>query len=355
MQFRQPPIGGIIYNTTMSRPDAALSLALLYGLEGKRELRVASIAVTENSLGAAAFADAVFRFYQVGPVPNANRALPIGLAADKPLPPDSPMVKAALDKTNEKGEPLYRRALNRVSDSAEVTALMRNSLAYIHDGLVTVVLGAPATYLARMLDYAGTPDLVKAKVRSLVISECKQDAAAMRRLLAEWPSPITFCGREVGEALPYPGASIEQDFSWTQAHPVVDFYRAANTMPYDTPSQDLAAILQAGRPDAGLFQLSEPGTIEVSDDGSMRFTPGAGGKHKQMIVDPAKKETILTTLREVVSAKPVPPPPRRRFTPEDLEKLQKEREEEQKQRALKEKQELLEQKKNAAPTVKTPL
>src|SRR4051794_26334928 len=121
MQFRdQAPIGGVIYNTTMSRPDAALSLALLYGLEGKRQARVASIAVVENGLGAAAFADAVFRFYQLGPLPNANRVLPIGLAADKPLPPDSPMVKAVLDRVDEKGEPVYRRGLRRVSDTAEV-------------------------------------------------------------------------------------------------------------------------------------------------------------------------------------------------------------------------------------------
>src|SRR5262249_46663196 len=97
----QPPpqqSAGIVYNTTMSRPDAALSLARLYGLEGKREARVASIGVTENSFGAAAFVDAVFRFYQLGQMPNANRTLPIGLATDKPHPPDSVMVKAVLER-----------------------------------------------------------------------------------------------------------------------------------------------------------------------------------------------------------------------------------------------------------------
>src|SRR5688500_14014246 len=191
MQFGgPPPVVGIIYNTTMSRPDAALTLALLYGLENKREARVASIAVTENSLAAAAFADAVSRVYQLGPPPNANRVLPIGLPADKPLPPDGPMFKAALDKTNEKGEPLYRRAIKRVSDTAEVSALMRNSLAYFPDGMVAVILSAPATYLAKIFDYAGTKDLIKSKVRTLIVSDSPQDPAAMRRVLAEWPSPV---------------------------------------------------------------------------------------------------------------------------------------------------------------------
>jgi hypothetical protein len=338
MQFRgRPPVAGVVYNTTLSRPDAALTLALLYGFEGKREARVASIAITENSLGAAAFADAVFRFYQLGPLPNANRVLPIGLAADKPFPPDSPMVKAVLERVNEKGEPAYPRRMRRVSDTAEVTALMRNSLAYFEDGLVALVLSAPATYLARILDYAGTRELIKSKVRTLIISECKQDAAAMRRVLTEWPTPIVFCGREVGEALPYPGSSIDADFAWTNAHPVVDFYRASNTMPYDTPSQDLAAVLHAVRPDSGLFNVSEEGSIEVSDDGGMRFAPDAGGKHKRLTVDPAKRDEILTVLREIVSAKPVPPPPRRRFTPEELEKLRQEREEKQRLRELEEK------------------
>jgi hypothetical protein len=188
--------------------------------------------------------------------------------------------------------------------------------------------------VARILDYAGTRELIKSKVKSLIISECKQDAPAMRRLLAEWPTPITYCGSEVGTELPYPGSSVEQDFAWTTAHPVVDFYRAYKSMPYDAPSQDLAAVLHAARPDSGLFQCSETGSIEVSDDGVLRFAPDANGKHNRLAVDPSNKDKILTALREIVTAKPVPPPPRRRFTPEEFEKLQKEREEEQKKREL---------------------
>ena len=39
MQFNfAKPALGVVYNTTMSRPDAALALAMLYGLEGKKEM-----------------------------------------------------------------------------------------------------------------------------------------------------------------------------------------------------------------------------------------------------------------------------------------------------------------------------
>jgi hypothetical protein len=337
MQFGPPPVTGVVYNTTMSRPDAALTLALLYGLEGKREARVASIAITENGFGAAAFADTVFRFYQLGPVPNANRTLPIGLAVDKPLPPDSAAVKAVLSRVNEKGEPAYKRGIRRVTDTAEVTALMRNSLTYFPDGKVVVVLSAPATYLSRVLDYAGTTDLIRSKVRTLIVSECVQEPASMKRILTEWPTPIVFCGRDAGEALPYPGAAIEHDFAWTKAHPVVDFYRAAGRMPYDTPAQDLAAVFYAAKPDSGFMQLSENGTLSVRDDGTLQFTGAPDGKHKRLTVDPAKKDALMTTLREIVSARPVPPPPRRRFTPEEIEKLRQQREEEQKKREAEEK------------------
>lgn len=337
MQFRgRPPVPGIIYNTTMSRPDAALTLALLYGFEGKQEARVASIAVTENSLGAAAFADAVFRFYQLGPIPNSNRVLPIGLAADRPLPPDPPFIKAVLDRTDEKGDPVYRHAMRRVSDTAETSALMRNSLAYFEDGMISAVLSAPATYMARILGYAGSADLIRQKVRTTLVIERKQDVLAMRRMLADWPAPMVFCGKQIGASLLYPGAGMESDFAWTQAHPVVDFYRAYKSMPYDAPMQDPAAVLYAVRPDAGLFRLSGPGTIDVSDDGDMRFTPSASGKHHRLEVVPEKKDEIVETLREIVSAKPVPPPPRRRFTPEELEELRKQREEEQRKRELEE-------------------
>jgi hypothetical protein len=48
----KPPLG-IIYNTSMNRPDAALALALLYGFEGKRESRMGSVCITGAGLNTA--------------------------------------------------------------------------------------------------------------------------------------------------------------------------------------------------------------------------------------------------------------------------------------------------------------
>lgn len=340
MQFGgPPPVTGIVYNTTLSRPDAALSLALLYGLEGKREARVASIALTESSLAAATFADAVYRFYQLGPLANANRVLPIGLAADRPLPADPEVFRNVLARIDEKGESRWKPGVRRVSDTAEVTALMRNSLTYFPDTMVAVVLSAPATYLAKTMGYPGVTDLLKQKVRVLVLSECQQDPVALRRVLAGWPSPIVFCGREVGEQLPFPAASLDADFAWSPVHPVADYYRAARAG--DSPMQDPAAILFAARSNVPGLQATETGTIEVSDSGAMRFVPGPGN-HKRLSVDSAQKETVAQSLRAIISAKPVPPPPRRRFTPEEIEQFRKQREEEQRRRDLEDQKKLRE-------------
>src|SRR6185436_10851851 len=94
----------------------------------------------------------------------------------------------------------------------------------------------------------------------------KSDVAAARKLFAEWPTPIVAVGSEVGQALPYPGASIQNDFGWSPLHPVVDAYKIFKPMPYDAPASALAAVLHAVHPDEGYFKVSDPGTITVLDD-----------------------------------------------------------------------------------------
>ena len=83
-------------------------------------------------------------------------------------------------------------------------------------------------------------------------------------------------------------------------------------MPYDAPASALAAVLYAVHPEDGFFKLSDPGTITVLDDGRTRFTPGAEGKHRHLIVDPAMKEKVLAVYTAMVSAPPAPRPGRGR-------------------------------------------
>lgn len=303
MQFVPKAPQGVVYITSMSRPDAALALAMLYGFQGKRESRMGSVCVNGSGLGAAIFCDIVYHFYTLGPARNANDVLPTGLAADGDA--DPPMVKSALAAS-------YVRGIRRVSDTSLAESVIRNGVIFNADGVM--ILSAPATYLAKSFDIQGTKEIYKERVKVLVIvdSGAPQDVQAMRRVLAEFPAPLVFCGKDVGDALPYPATSIARDFAWADGHnPVVDAYTAYRPMPYDAPSYDMAGVLYAVHPESGLFSLSEPGSIGVDDGGRFRFTAGGGGKVRSLTADAARKSKIIETYIEIASAKPVPPAVRR--------------------------------------------
>jgi len=322
-QGKQPV--GIIFDSAMGASiDSALALALLYGLEGKSGVRLTSVSVSKSNLKAAAFCDAVARFYAGATNPEFRfffRGLPVGLATDGRMPEDTPMLTAPLEKKNADGAPVYSHGIQKLNDTAEVTALIRNAFTAQQDQNCVVVLGGPATNLVKVLDLPGVTELIARKVRFLAVAggaypdgppefNMKSDIPAAKRLFAEWPSPIVAAGYEIGDALRFPAASIEKDFAWTPAHPVVDAYRAYNPMPYDAPTWDMAAALYAARPEEGYFTLSGPGMIRVLDDGRTKFTPSADGKQRYLILDPAQKERIIRTYTEIASAKPVPRTPR---------------------------------------------
>ena len=84
------------------------------------------------------------------------------------------------------------------------------------------------------------------------------------------------------------GSSLEADFAWAPAHPVVEAYRAMQSQIHQVPGQAMAAVLYAANQKEGYFKLSEPGTIEVLGDGRTVFAPSATGKHRYLIADAAQ-------------------------------------------------------------------
>src|ERR1019366_3921883 len=306
MQFpgpAKPPVG-IVFDSAMHRIDEVLALAMLHGFDGKEQARIAAIAVSSGDLKAAQFCDTVRLFYAsatTGPAAMFMHGMPIGLADGKPAA-ESPIFNKMF------GKPGYATAIKSINDTADVATLIRNALMAQYDQNAAVVLSGPATELAKLLDMYGVKDWIARKVRLLCVAETgiQADAAAARKVIAEWPTPIVTVGREIGEALPFPGDSIERDFAWSSGHPVVDAYRAYQTMPYDAPSWAMAAMLYAVRPNDGYFKLS------------------GGGVRRALILDPEQKERITRTYIEMASAKPVPRKPRR--PPNDKKDAKKEEE-----------------------------
>ncbi|MDQ6707887.1 MAG: hypothetical protein M3Z85_18160, partial [Acidobacteriota bacterium] len=136
---------GVVYNTSMNRPDAALALCALYGFEGAHDARLTSVCVVGAGLNSAIFCDIVAHTYMIGAPRNSNAVLPVGLAAVDPLPPDAPMVRPAIEKRNESNEPQYARTIRRLTDTSLAEASLRNGVGFNADSVI--ILSAPATYL----------------------------------------------------------------------------------------------------------------------------------------------------------------------------------------------------------------
>jgi hypothetical protein len=324
----RPPIGIAFDGDLGNRIDAMLAVAMLNGLAAKTQARRITLSVSRPSLASAQVADVVAAFYRGRPMAGPGGGIGaasegmIGLPESAKVSGDAPVFAAILSKKAADGTPNYTSSITGLVNTAESSVMIRNLILAQHDGNAAIVLAGPATGLVRILDLYRSGPQITAKCRMLVVAagafpagaaeaSIKADVAAAKRLFAEWPTPIVAVGSEVGDALPYPGASIEKDFAWSPAHPVVDAYRAYKPMPYDAPAPALAAVLQAALPDEKYFTLSEPGTISVLDDGRTRFAPQAEGKHRYLIVDPAQKARVLTQYTSLVPAPPAPRPGRR--------------------------------------------
>jgi hypothetical protein len=314
----KPPIG-IAFECDLGNDiDSTLTLAMLQGLAGGGKSRLIALSVSSSNLKAAQYADIVNGFY-------AGRAFggsaPLGFAAEGKNATDTPLLNAILSKKNADGTPAYVPSIKRMLDTADGAVLIRNMLLAQNDENAIVLFTGPATGIARLMDLYGAMPQIAQKVKTLVVAAgtfpsgapdagLKADPAAAKKVFQDWPTPIVAVGSEVGEALPYPGSSIEADFSWSPAHPVADAYRAFKPMPYDAAAPGLAAALYAAQSEDGFFKLSEPGTISVSDDGRTKFTPGAAGKHRYLIVDPTQKDRITKAYTDLIAAKPAPRPGR---------------------------------------------
>lgn len=302
------PSLGVIYDSSLgTNADESLTLALLYGLDGKNDCRVIALSTTRDNLNGAKLCDVIGRFLAgriSGFFGNISRALPVGMSVEGRLKEDTPIITKVLAR------PEFKSDIAHLNDTAEVAPLLRNALTAQEDQNAAVVLNGPATNMAALMALPGAVDWIKSKVRHLAVAipdaALAVDPAAARKLFAEWPTPIFLADQAVGEALRYPAASIEKDFAWaTPAHPVVEVYKAAGTMPYDAPAPGMAAALHAVHPDKGYFHLSDPGTFTVDPSGKLSFQPSADGRHRRILPNDAKRDEVLALYTQMASAKPV--------------------------------------------------
>ena len=317
---------GILYDSDFGRGiDSVLALGLLHGFAGKVQARISALTINYACLPAAQLCDVVEAFYRkpVADPAAAYLAAPaIGIleAAGKTVA-EPALIQATLSQKGEADKPKWRSTIKRWNDTAVPEILMRNALEAQQDANAVMVMTGAATNLARLLALHDIQPLIQAKVKMLVVAGGRfapgtadaafaSDAAAAKLVLAEWPAPIVFCGREIGEQILFPFHSIENDFSYAPAHPVVDAYRSCKATPYNATTCAVAAMLYAVRPSDGYFSAGKPGTVSLSSDGRTVYSESVAGKHSYLTAVPAKQSEMIQKLTEMVSAKPVFPGPR---------------------------------------------
>ncbi len=289
----------VIFDTDMGNDiDDALALAMLHALTDRGECELIGVTLTNANPAAVPYIRMIDRFY-------GRRDLPVG-AAIKTLKggaQDGYMSAALRAMPAESARP-----------AEPAPALLRRLLTNAREKVIIVQTGF-STNLAALLDSPGGAALAKEKVALLVAMagnfadgapeyNVSTDAASAKTVFERWPTPIVFSGFEIGRDLLYPAASIEHDFAYAGPHPIAESYRAYQKMPYDRPTWDLTAALQAVRPEHAYFALSESGTVQVEPNGVTRFTPG-GGDRRYLRLAPAMRAEILEVLALLASEPPL--------------------------------------------------
>ncbi len=283
----------VIFDTDMGNDiDDALALAMLHSLTDRGECNLIGVTLTNANPAAVPYIRMVNRFY-------GRPDLPVG---------------AAIQNLKGGAQDGYMSAAlhgDVAGASAEPAPEVLRRLLLNSTEKVTIVQTGFSTNLAALLD---SPDLIREKVALVVVMagnftggepeyNVRIDVPSAKAVFEKWPTPIVFSGFEIGRDLLYPAASIEHDFGWATPNPIAESYRAYHKMPYDRPTWDLTAALEAIRPEHHYFTLSDKGAVQVDPNGATKFLPGQGDR-QYLKLDPAKKAEILEALELLASEPP---------------------------------------------------
>lgn len=119
---------------------------------------------------------------------------------------------------------------------------------------------------------------------------------------------MIFSGFEIGSAVMFPASAIEPILAAEPDNPVAAAYAAYIPMPYDRQCWDQTAVLHGVRPDAGYFDLSEPGRVTVDAGGYTRFSPDPAGTHRLLVLPEAGIDRARDAIIRLSTAFPAVAP-----------------------------------------------
>lgn len=306
----------VIFDTDMGNDvDDVLALDMLYKYIEDGRINLLAITSTKKGEFCAEYLDIMNTWY--------GHNIPIGIVengTDKDN--NAPFTKHACELKQD-GKPAFERTVANYDDFYKSVPLYRKTLAQQPDSSVVIISVGFSTNLAQLLDsqadeYSALSgiDLVKKKVKfvSAMMGNIQDttskefniycDIPAAQKVIDTWPTPIVISPWEVGDAILYPGKSIENDFKWKTPNPLVIGYESYMQMPYDRQTWDLTAVLYAVEKDKNFFGNSGWGTLNIDDSGATTFTASSEGKHCYLTVNDEQVKKIREYFIQLITRIP---------------------------------------------------
>lgn len=307
----------IIFETDVGNDvDDALALDMLYKYQDQGKIDLLAVMINKCASAPAEYMDIMNTWY-------GYPDIPVGVVRNGSNDKRGLYAQHVVDMKKEDGTSMFERTHGDYENLPDAHILYRKILSELPDQSVVIPTVGFSTNLARLLDTPADEyspltgkELVAKKVKLLVAMAghasnpeyCEYnviyDIPAAKKVLEEWPTPVVVSPFEVGLAIEYPGASIENDFGWAEnGHPMVESYKDYLPMPHDRPTWDLTAVLYAVEGDSW-FTMSEKCSVEVTEKGATLFTPDEDGNIIYMKVDAAQADAINKHFQELITKKP---------------------------------------------------
>ncbi len=312
--FSNKPVGVIIETDMGNDIDDALAMDLAYKAMDDGKIDILAVGVHKLGPASADYVDILNTWYGYGSIPVARSQTPVYNQQNY----DYTIPVCAMRDTN--GKAIWQRSKNG-GDFEDPVKLYRRVLASQPDTSVVFISLGFGTELAKLLQSgadSNSPlsgkELVKKKVKYLSIMagsygekqraefNVVNDIPAMQMVFEQWPTPIVQNPFEIGPKVKFHGDSVNEQFKWTTAHPVIEGYKAFREMPYDRPTWDLLSVIYITNPE--LFEMSEPGKVVVDDKGYTNFTPGKGGNTVWLTASDSQLQKLDKYIMETVSRQP---------------------------------------------------
>ena len=308
----------IIFETDMGNDvDDALAIDMLYKYHSSGRINLMAVMLNKEGKYPPMFIDLLNTWY-------GQPTIPIGVSNRDSLSivAGANYTEVVVNKRSAKGKPIYKRTLKKYDKLPDAYKLYRQLLSEKPDHSVTIVSVGFSTNLALLLESTADEysplsgkELIAQKVDRLVVMaghfedpqyreyNVVNDISACQKVYAEWPTDIYTSGFEVGLRIKYPAKSIENDFKWTENHPITDAYKSYLAKIEDRPTWDLTAVLFAIDP-GSLFNVSPAGRIAVTDEGCTHFTQDMQGNRYYLKVTDNQCKNILRYFLNMIPRNP---------------------------------------------------